>query len=202
MPVPVMADIKVALTRHHPLLRSVVDDAWAEWLAVKKFREEKGFGPMLYTRSISNYMFDAIARRAVPRLGKEASVMVVTDAQTFKAHINGVLLRMKKGGEDNLGCNHPTQTALAFEEADQRFPGFPPQTPKVELIWVPNDIWTKIEQVLIVARDGEKLMWQYEIPAADAAAVEPLPTKAPDQDGAGSDLIKPKVAKAKQEPKA
>ncbi|MBA2589540.1 MAG: hypothetical protein H0U98_13070 [Alphaproteobacteria bacterium] len=202
MPVPAMSDIKAALTSYHPMFRSIVDDAWAEWCAVKKFREEKGFGPVLYTRTISNYMFDAIARRAVPRLGAEASIMVVADAQTFKAHINGVLVRMKKGGDDNLGCNHPTQAALAFEEGDLKFPGFPPQTPKVELIWVPNDIWTQIGQLLVVARDGDKLVWQYEIPAADGAVVAPLPTKAPDPEGTGSDLVKPKVAKVKQEPKA
>lgn len=202
MPIPAMADIKGVLSPYHPMLRSIVDDAWAEWRAVQKFREEKGFGPMLYTRSISNYMFDAIARRAVPRLGVEASIMVVSDSQTFKAHINGVLLRMKKGGDDNLGRNHPTLTALAFEEADQRFPGFPAETPKVELIWVPNDIWTKVDQLLIVARDGEKLIWQYDIPVAEGTGVAPLPPKTPAPHETESDLIKPKVAKAKQEPKA
>ena len=202
MPIPSMTETKAALTQYHPLIRSIIDDAWAEWRAVQRFREENGFGPVLYTRTPSNYMFDAIARRAIPRLGAEASVMVKLDAQTFKAHVNGVLVRIKKGGDDNLGCNHPTQTALAFEGAGLQFPGFPPETAKVEIIWLPNDIWTKVEQVLIVARDGDKLIWQYEIEAGDAASVEPMPTKAPDPEIGGSDLVKPKVAKAKKEPKS
>lgn len=202
MPVPAKSDIEAALSAYHPLLRSIFDDAWAEWCAVKKFREKSDFGPVVYSRTISNYMFDAIARRAVPRLSEEASVMVVAGAQTFKAHINGVLVRMKKGGKDKLGSNQPTFAALAFEDADQCFPGFPPETPKVELIWVPNDIWTQIGQLLVVARDGDKLKWKYEIPAAIGAAVVPLPATPPAPDGIESDLVKPKVAKAKKEPKA
>jgi hypothetical protein len=194
MSIPTMAAARAALSPYHAAIRSIVEDAWDEWRAVQSFREDSGFGPTLYTRTISNYMFDAIARRAIPRLGALDKVMIVVDAQTFKAHINGMLLRMKKGGEDNLGCNHPTLLALAFEEADAHFPGFPPKTAKVELIWLPNDIWTQIDQVLVVARDGDELVWQYEIPRGEGASITVRPTPSAPDGGSGGDLIKPKVA--------
>lgn len=204
MPIPTMPQAKQALGPYHGLIWSIIDDAWSEWRAVQRFREQNGFGPVLYTRTPSNYMFDAIARRAIPRLGVNAAVMLAIEAQTFKAYINGVLVRIKKGGDDGLGCNQPTQAALAFEDANMQFPGFPPETAKVEIIWLPNDIWTKVEQVLVVARDGDKLIWQYEITAGEGSGtVEPLPTKPDDGDSTvGSDLVKPKTAKVKKESKS
>jgi len=206
MSVPSIFETKRALEPYHSLIRAIIDEAWAEWRAVQRFREEQGFGPALYSRTVSNYMFDAIARRAIPRLGAQASIMLLIDAQSFKAHINGILIRVKKGGEDQLGCNWPTQMALAFEDADGQFPGLPPETSKVEIIWLPNEIWTQVEQVLVVARDGDELLWQYEIPpnaGAGAGAVEPMPPKPINPDGAGgSDLVKPKVAKAKKQSKS
>ena len=68
MPIPTMAEAKNVLGPYHALIRGVIDEAWIECRAVQRFREESGFGPMLYTRTKSNDMFDAIARRAIPRL--------------------------------------------------------------------------------------------------------------------------------------
>jgi hypothetical protein len=204
MPIPSMAETKAKLSPYHGIIRSVIDEAWAEWRKVQRFREDNGFNPVLYARTISNYMFDAIARRAIPRLGAEAKVLLQTDAQTFKAYVNGVLVRVKKGGEDGLGCNWPTQTALAFEEVGGHFPGFPAETTKVEIIWLPNDIWTKVEQLLIVARDGDKMLWQYEIPADEGTGIVKRLPIWPSDPGhiSGNGLIKPKVAKAKKQPKS
>jgi hypothetical protein len=199
-----MADAKKALTPLHDLIRSVIDEAWAEWRIVQRFRDEKGMGAPMYPRTVSNYVFDAIARRAIPRFGAKDSAMVLIDAQSFKIYINGTLIRIKKGGEDHLGCNWPTQMALAFEELDGQLPGLPPETTKLEIIWLPNEIWTQIEQVLVVARDGDKLLWQYEIPPAAGAIIETLPiapVTRPDTTDTG-DLVKPKVAKAKKQSKS
>jgi hypothetical protein len=198
-----MADAKKALAPFHNLIRSVVDDAWAEWRTVQRYREEKGMGASMYPRTISNYMFDAIARRAIPGFGAKESVMVLIDAQSFKVYISGTLIRMKKGGEDHLGCNWPTQMALAFEELDGQLPGLPSETTKLEIIWLPNEIWTQIEQVLVVARDGDKLLWQYEIPPAAGAGAEPIsmPFTRPDATDTGN-LVKPKAARAKKQSKS
>ena len=129
--------------------------------------------------------------------------MLIIDSQTFKAYINGVLVRIKKGGDDNLGCNHPTQTALAFEDADAQFPGLPPETTKVEIIWLPNEIWTRSNRCSSSRATAISLIWQYEIPAEKGSGTPPIPIKSPTPDGAeGADLIKPKAAKAKKNSKS
>jgi hypothetical protein len=160
-------------------------------LAVQAFRASKGFPPMLYTRSISNYIFDALARPAIMDFGAEAAVRVEVEAQTFKLHFKDLCARFKKGGEDKLGQNHPTQAALAFEEADGMIPGTSHETGKVEIIWLPNEIWTDLDRILVVARDGDHLIWEYEIERKAPAAVVMLPTTPSDPDADGP-LITPK----------
>lgn len=193
MTVPTKTEVEAALGRYHPLIRRVVDEAWAEWRAVSAFRSEAGMSPLLYKRVISNYVFDAIARRAIPAFAAEESVRLDIDAQTFKVLIGGIIVRFKKGGEDNLGCNIPTQAALAFMDADGVLPGMPPECGKVEIIWRPNEIWTALECVLVVARDGDRLLWEYEIGPDHSTEVVPLPITPRDPSGEDAgDLVKPK----------
>ncbi|MFD2500424.1 hypothetical protein ACFSTI_18290 [Rhizorhabdus histidinilytica] len=87
---------------------------------------------------------------------------------------------------------------MAFMDADRTLPGLPPETAKIELIWEPNTIWTKVERVLVVARDGDRLLWEYEIVGeAGGDAITPLAPVGPDDhsgDGLDtSDLVKPKA---------
>lgn len=196
MAYPAMEDVKKALEPHHAQLRGVVEDAWGEWRQLQEFRVSCGLSPVLYSRTISNYVFDAIARRAIPLFGAEQRVSAVVESQTFKLAFRGVVVRYKKGGEDGLGCNIPTQAALAFVEVNGVLPGLPPKTAKVEIIWLPNDIWTRIEHVLVVARDGDTLLWQYAIDASGEVGETVVQFQPPDQpaDGAdNADLVKPKT---------
>ncbi len=147
---------------------------------------------MLYDRTRSNDMFDAIARRAIFRLAAESGIRVEIEAQTFKFYVKAIAARFKKGGEDKLGCNIPTQAAMAFMEADGVLPGLPPETGKVEIIWLPNEIWTQIDRVLVIARDGDHLIWEYEIEAAAGAAIIPLPMATLPEPPDFDDLVKPK----------
>jgi hypothetical protein len=194
-----MDDVRRVLEPYHGKLRDSVAEAWKEWRQVRAFRVEAGMSPPLYHRTVANYIFDAVARKAIPTFGKEPRVRVQIEAQTFKLHFRGVSLRIKKGGEDGLGSNVTTQAVLAFINADATLPGLPPETAKVEVIWEPNDIWTQLERVLVVARDGDHLLWQYEI-EADAAGevipIRPLPRKP----GDAASLIKPK-SKPTEKPK-
>src|SRR5579862_401029 len=199
MAYPVKDDVKALLTPYHGKLRKVAHDAWQEWRMVQDFRVSAGLPSLLYTRTIANYVFDAIARRAIPLFAAEPRVSVQIEAQTFKLAFRGVAARYKKGGDDGLGCSIPTQAALAFMEADGLLPGLPPETAKVEIIWLPNDIWTRLEHVLVVARDGDTLLWQYEIDDADEGGGSgtiipfpsaPPPDPAPETDN--SNLVKPK----------
>jgi hypothetical protein len=196
VPIPTKHEAHEILGPYHALIWQIVHEAWAEWRTVQKFRVEQGMSVLLYPRSIANYVFDAVARRAIPAFGAEPRITVKIEAQTFKIFVGGlVAARFKQGGEDKLGQNQPTQAALAFMDADGVLPGLPPETAKVEIIWLPNDIRTQIETLLVVARDGDRRVWDYEIEdPREAAEIIPLPIRPtePPAPEAG-DFVKPKA---------
>ncbi|MFK4002548.1 hypothetical protein [Qipengyuania sp. NPDC077563] len=117
----------------------------------------------------------------------------------------GIVARFKKAGDDGFGCNIPTQAAMAFMDAETPLPGFPAKTAKIELIWEPNEIWTQVERVLVVARDGDRLLWEYEVsgePMDDTAfTINPTGHDDGSDEMDDTDLIRPK-AKPQAEPKA
>jgi hypothetical protein len=195
MAIPTLEDAKATLAPYHREIRRVVEEAWAEWREVEDFRAESGHGAIGYTRTICNYIFDAIARRAIPSFGVMDAVRVDIEAQTFKLYIKGIVLRFKKGGDDKLGQNIPTLAALLFEDAGGLLPGPMPGAGKVEVIWLPNAIWTALDRVLVIARDGDRLIWEYDIePEAGTGVVIQFPTppdRGPEPDA--GDLVKPKA---------
>src|SRR5205809_852376 len=129
MPYPVKEDVQDVLRPYHRRIRRVVDRAWAEWRAVATFRTEQSFGPIMYSRTIANYIFDAIARIAIAEFADDASVHLDIEAQTIKFFFKGeVFARFKKGDDSRLGQNIPTQAVLAFTAVDGMFPGLPPET--------------------------------------------------------------------------
>jgi hypothetical protein len=190
--------VRKALTPYHSKIQRCVLDGFAEWRDTQNYRISNGYAPNLYSRTNSNDIFDAILRRAIPSLGAEGKIFVKTEAQTAKFIIAGVAARFKKAGEDGLGCNIRTQAAMAFMDAERTLPGLPPETAKIELIWEPNAIWTKVERILVVARDNDRLLWEYEIDAnADGREIKPpvpiSPHGRPDDNLDASDLVKPKA---------
>ena len=190
--------VRDALTPYHSKIHACVIGGFSEWRDMQNYRVSKGYSPNLYSRTNSNDIFDAIVRRAIPILGSEDKVSVKIEAQTAKFIFRGLVARFKKAGDDGLGCNIPTQAAMAFMDADRTLPGLPPETAKIELIWEPNDIWTQVERVLVVARDGDRLLWEYEIVAnAGDDALTPImpfgPNDGSDDDVDASDLITPKI---------
>lgn len=197
MAVLTKVEVQTALAPYHALIRGVIDEAWREWRKVCVLRGDAEMAPLLYSRTVANYVFDAIARRAIPAFGTLDGARIIIEAQTFKVLVGGVILRFKKGGDDKLGCNIPTQSAMAFMEADGVLPGMPPECGKVEVIWQPNDIATSVERVLVVARDGDRLLWDYEIAPAYSTEVVAFPITAHDPLSEDSgDLIKPKIRPA------
>lgn len=195
MAIPTKDQARDTFGPYHGLIWRIINEAWDEWRAVQAFRADNGMSPLLYDRSVANYVFDAIARRAIPAFGAQERVNLNIESQTFKIFVGGIVARFKKGGPDKLGSSIPTLAALAFEQADGMLPGMPREAGKVEIIWLPNDIGTQIERVLMIARDGDELIWEYEIdePGTGAAEVIPFPVSRPDGPE-GDNLVKPKAS--------
>lgn len=178
-------EVRAALEPYHDRIRSTVLSGFSEWQSVAKCRTTKGFGPVLYPRTITNYVFDAIARNAMTAFGSDSTVRILDEAQTVKFCFGEVVIgRFKKGDDDHLGQNIPTQAVMDFVCAQQSLPGLPPAAAKVEFIWTLDVLGTRVETVLVVARDRERLLWSYEIePKEPATGVIPLPAPVePDDD--------------------
>ena len=196
MPVAKMEDVRSTLEPYHNTIRQIVHEAWREWRSIEAHRQANDFGAVAYKRTISNYMFDAIARRASRAFAAHDGIHIRAEAQTVKFHAGGdVLFRFKKGNAMKLGCNIPTQAALAFIDANAMVPGLPPETAKVEIIWQPNEIWTEIERVLVIARDGDRVIWEYDLGAGEGGAMVipfPMPVAPEQTDEDEPPLVKPK----------
>jgi hypothetical protein len=188
--IPTKDEARDILDPYHEIIWSVVHEAWDECRAVQRMRADAGMAPLLYHRTIANDVFDAIARRAIPAFGMQPRVTVKIEAQTFKILTGGLVAR-----PDKLGRNISTQEALAFMEAAGVLPGMPPETAKVEIVWLPNEIWTQVEAVLVIARDGDQLIWDYEIEDPRASAeIIPLPIRPPEPPAPqAGDLVRPKA---------
>ncbi len=196
-------EVREALTPYHSRIRQVILDGFAEWLAVANCRSQKGFAPVLYPRTITNYVFDAIARNARTVFGADASVRVRDEAQTVKFCFGGVVIgRFKKGDDDHLGQNILTQAVIDFVDAQQTLPGLPPEVAKVEFIWAADELGTAIESVMVVARDGERMLWAYEIEDAAEGGIVidfPAPSGPPEDDGQPLVAVKIKTTKENAE---
>jgi hypothetical protein len=98
-----------------------------------------------------------------------------------------------------LGRNIETQAVLQFVDADEMLPGFPAATAKVEFMWLANEIFTRLERVLVVARDEDRLLWEYEIEAVETVVPFPVATSAEAEDHETEDLVTLKVTGSKKQ---
>lgn len=159
-----MEDVKSALSPYHDSIKQVISSGYDEWQRVSAFRAMSGYSPVLYPRTMANYVFDAIARNAQATFGRDKTVRIRQEAQTIKFIFAGkVVVRFKKGDDDQLGKNILTQAVLDYLDPQQTLPGFPPEAAKVEIVWSANDIGTEVEEIAVVARDGNTLKWSYRI---------------------------------------
>lgn len=198
---PSEEEVRAVLAPFHQRIRKVVERAWAEWKAMSDYRAGQNLATVLYPRTVANYVFDAIARYAIEEFAGDVSVRVVVEPQTIKLFFRGgeVLARFKKGDDSKLGQNNPTQSSIAFEAVSNDLFGGLLSSTKVEFVWMPNAISTRLDRVLVVARDGDRRLWDYEIGAAEDGtnAILPMPPVTP-ADPDGEILVFPKLPASKK----
>lgn len=189
-------DVRQHLAPYHGRIMDVVRQGHEEWVAVKRFMAASGFGSVLYPRTVANHVFDAVVRRALDEFGEDPDIRIVDETQTVKFCFGDIVLaRFKKGDEDNLGRNHPTQAVLDFVSAQGVFPGIPPSAARVEILYAVSAVADEVEQVVIAARDGANLLWHYELDDGDAAGAVvpfPLPAQSSDDDTDDEPIVVPR----------
>lgn len=186
--------VRERLEPFHSRICGVISRGYAEWLAMKRFMAESGFGAVLYPRTIANFVFDGVVRQALREFGEDKDVRIVLEPQTVKFVFGEtVLARFKKGDEDNLGQNHPTQAVFDFVVAQATLPGLPSSAVKVEILYSASDLDDEINSIIVAARDGDSLLWHYPILGeADGFDAIPLPVRSGGDEDDGP-LVTPRI---------
>lgn len=169
MPIPDQNRVQELLRPHEEAIIQPFMRAWDRWLK----NPER---PVLYRRTraclVHNYtMLDAIPGlpahgiKVVERQAHETALFLVADELVF---------RYKKGNANGLSSNIGTQAALDFNDPNESLDLFDlPDICRVDVAYRLNDLETLFADVLIVARDNDRVLWSYSIMPRAAAAGDP-----------------------------
>ena len=193
-----MADeqaVRAVLAKYESVLFAATHGGWDDWRAL-------GLGGRLIfqARSRACVVYDFIVQRAMAALAEDPAVRVLRRDETVKFVFHDtVALRFKKANENGLGSNIRTQATLGFVKQQQELPDFP-NVHKVEVVYVLNDLQTRITQVLVAARDGDVCLWHYDLAPESGARVIPMPVPMPNprSDGHGARIKLRAVDEGKQ----
>ena len=115
----------------------------------------------------------------LPAFDGTSGVYVIDSHATFGFLIDDrVFFRFKKGDANGLSTNVRTQLALAFHNHDQDLPGLLPEVERVEVVYQLNRLETQIIDIIVVARNGDIVVWTYSLLDTVASGM-PLPMPVP-----------------------
>lgn len=179
MPIPSQATVRPVLDEIRDQVVSAIREAWEDWLASDRN------GVWRYKRSRANFVWEQIIERANNALLGHDAVHVIDGHETMKFLVRDtVLFRFKKADETGRSSNVATQLALAFHDHDEDLFGLP-EVQRVEVVYKLNRLETQIEDICVVARNGDQIAWEYSLLNAGEAAVPlPLPEAKPERPAA------------------
>lgn len=174
MPTPNQTRVREILEKRHPAFVNVVLGAWTRWLNNPERSQ-------LYRRSQSCLIHNYMMLDAIPNLPKDAGIKAVSRYETAVFLVDDELIvRFKKGDDKGLSSNIGTQAAIAFNDPNENLALFAelPDLGRVDIAYQPNELGTKIQDVLVVARDDSRVLWSYSIHQVAEGTDDPtvLPT--------------------------
>lgn len=176
-------------------IRKVADGGYHDWL------QSSDRPKLIFQRTKANVRYDHIARHANAVFSGVKGVRIITEFESVKLLFqNGtIVVRFKHANENGLGVNgQQTQNVLAFIDADEPIPGLLPDVHKVECCFRENDLDTALESVTIVARDGDKKLWSYDLPRAEPAAEVVRLRPTPPRDDRAPPVVRPRTTPEKK----
>lgn len=172
MPTPQIVDVQALLQPHEATICRVVTNAFDRWMANPERAE-------LFRRTraclIHNYMMNA----APGAFDGERRIHIIPGQETFYFLVEDRLLfRLKRADQRGNSSNVETQASLAYIEPDAPLIELP-DVARVDIVYVVNPLQTKIQDVLVVARDGDSQLFSYSIlnRVADSAPIVTLPVE-------------------------
>jgi hypothetical protein len=168
---PVESVVKAALEKNGRAakLLAAVEYGWARSKLhpdTLKFRRKT-------TRA--SIMWECSVEKAVELLGSDVHIEDHHDTVSF-IFDQRILVRMKKAGTTLRTANYPTLLAGLFHEPAKDLFGFD-EMQRVEAVHVLNQYGTDIAWVGIVARDGGKVIWNFELADVKPMTLRPARAK-------------------------
>ena len=183
MSIPNQAVVQPLLDEIRDQIVAAIHEAWADWMAsdhVSVWRCK---------RSRANFVWEQIIDRAFAELVGHDAVHVIDGHETMKFLVRDeVLFRFKKADETGRTANVSTQLALAFHDHDQGLFGLP-EVQRVEVVYKLNKLETAIQDICVVARDGDRVVWEYSLLDAEDV-IAPLPMPAPEPERPAAKVVK------------
>ena len=169
MPVPSQETIEPILETYREPIVETVRAAWSDW------RVSPYAGTWRCKRSRANFVWEQIIQHAHIKFAGFGGLRIIEGQETFRFLVGDqVLFRFKKGDETGLTRNVPTQLALAFHDHEADLFNLP-SVHRVEVAYTLNRLETEIEDVIVVARDSDTVVWTYSL-LEESGNVEPFPT--------------------------
>ena len=172
MAIPNQDAVKPLLDTVRDQILNVVRGAWDDWLGSEQSVTWR------VKRSRANFVWEQIIDRAHQAFAEIRHVHIIDGGESFKFLVQDeVLFRFKKADEGGRTSNVSTQLALAFHDHEQDLLGLP-EVQRVEVVYKLNRLETAVSDICVVARDGDKVAWEYSLlDAADGVVRLPLPTQ-------------------------
>lgn len=150
------------------LIRGAMSSAWSTFLTRYPerawWRRKSTRAALIWEHSVEN---------AITAFEADPGVMPVAHHDTVSFVIEqAVLIRFKKADLELRSSNVPTRLATLFHTHEQELPGLE-DLQRVEAAYVLNPFQTQIDWIGVVARDGKRNLWQYELDGG--GVVERLP---------------------------
>jgi hypothetical protein len=187
MPIPNQDAVRPIIDDISAEIVSAIYGAWDDWMA------SEFVGVWRCKRSRANFVWEQIINRAHDAFVDLHTVRVIEGIETMKFLIHDqVLFRFKKADETGRTANVATQLALAFHDHEQYLFGLP-EVFRVEVVYKLNKLETAISDICAVARDGDKVVWEYSLLDAENV-IAPLPMPAPEPERPAAKIVKLKDA--------
>lgn len=185
-------EVQALLKPLHSRMARIVLDAWDDW---KQKSHEIG---NRFARTSANVVFERIIARAIPEFDSMPGMYIKTGHQTVHfLYQSAVLFRFKKGDENGLSRNYPTQTALAFNDQNCDLFGAPGIS-RIDVVYQLDRLATRVADVAVVARHESNVLWSYSILDADAKSAEVISMN-PKPLSPVESLVRPKIKQPEQE---
>jgi hypothetical protein len=172
---PVEGYVRPILRPYEESIANIILRAWETWW---KSSSKKTYR---YARVRACAVHELMVREARKAFALDRDVHIIDGQETIYVMFKrAVVIRFKKGDRRGLGQNNPTQASLAFITASADVHVLPlgiPDVHRVDVTYILNALETRIDQILVIGRDGARLLWKYGVYPRAVAPIAVLPVR-------------------------